>query len=213
MSNTRRQHTTQASSASSAPKVIAVADAKTRYQFLVAISDMCLPDKVSKVATRLALHFNCKTGQCDPGYHYLMRKLGISKSTLYRALDTLEGYGLIGRKQTGPEHVNFTLYVPPTGVIQVTPLEDGVQVSDSGATGVKNGPYRCHHADTTYNSGTGKQGSAATPRAARPADRPVSSKIALDDDPDFIPLDPPGDRAYRRSPSIETAAWITASST
>jgi hypothetical protein len=178
MSNTAHQATAQASPTSN---VINVVDAKTKYQFMMAASEAGLADNTYRVAMLLALHFNNTTQRCDPGYKLLMHKLGISKSTLYRALDVLEELGWIVRKHCGPNEVEFTLYIPiSTGVTQMTPVIEPLQVSNSGATRVKNGHQRCHHADTTDNSITGKQGSAAPPRAARPADRPVSAPVVAD---------------------------------
>lgn len=183
MSNTVRQTATQASSVSSTSNVITVVDAKTRYQFMMAASEAGLAEQPYRVVTRLALHFNNDTRQCDPGYRLLMHKLGISKSTLYRALDVLEDLGWIVRKHCGPNEVEFTLFIPTsTGVTQVTPLQDSVQVSNPGATGVKKGHQRCHHADTTDNRSTGEQVSAASPRACYPVDTPVpvsSSKAVV----------------------------------
>src|SRR5207253_11085434 len=76
MSNTARQHSTQASSASPTSNEIAVVDAKTRYQFMMAASEAGLAEQPYRVVTRLALHFKNDTRRCDPGYRMLMHKLG-----------------------------------------------------------------------------------------------------------------------------------------
>lgn len=197
MFNTPRASTTQAASASPAPNVINVVDAKTNYQFMMAISEAGLPDKAYRIAQRLSLHFNCRTGLCNPGEDVLMYKLGISKSTLYRALDYLKHGGFLTSKRRGPDgNVEFTLFIPisvpvtqvaavtasdPTsiGVIQVTPIAADSYVSDLASIGVKNDLHRFHHADTSENNGTMEQKRAATPPAPRRVDRPVSTEPAV----------------------------------
>jgi hypothetical protein len=128
-----------------------VTDLRSRDSFMMAISDACLPDKVSKIATRLALHFNCRTRQCNPGYDLLMYKLGISESTLLRGLRDLEAAGWIIRKRGGrDENVEFTLCIPASiPVTKVTPMTNGSYPSDLASIPVKNGLHTRHHADSS----------------------------------------------------------------
>jgi hypothetical protein len=88
---------------------------KGRDQFICAILTRdVLPLLEVRVAVRLGIFFNCKTGKCDPGYDTLARELGISRRTLFRAIARLKADGWIAIQRVGgDEHVQFSLFIPP----------------------------------------------------------------------------------------------------
>ncbi len=68
------------------------------------------------------LHFNRRTGQCNPGYPALAEELGCSEKTIQRAAKDLEAMGWIKRHKPGHhENVEFTLTIPapPEGTTAV----------------------------------------------------------------------------------------------
>lgn len=72
------------------------------------------PATIIAVAMALIeLHFNRKTGQCNPGYPVLAAELSCSKKTIQRAATRLEHDGWIKRYKPGRhDHVEFTFAIP-----------------------------------------------------------------------------------------------------
>jgi hypothetical protein len=93
----------------------AVSGHKGRDRWMCAILTRdVLPLLEVRVAVRLGIFFNCKTGKCDPGYETLASELGISRRTLFRALARLKADGWIEIHRVGrDEYVQFSLFIPP----------------------------------------------------------------------------------------------------
>lgn len=116
----------------------AISGHKGRDRWMCAILTRdVLPLLEVRVAIRLGIFFNCKTGQCDPGYDTLASELGISRRTLFRALARLKANGWIAIHRVGrDEYVQFSLFippqlVPPRGANMVAPQE----VTENGVRG------------------------------------------------------------------------------
>lgn len=92
----------------------AVSGHKGRDRWICAILTRdILPLLEVRVAVRLGIFFNCKTGKCDPGYPTLASELGISRRTLFRAIARLKADGWIEIHRLGGENVQFSLFIPP----------------------------------------------------------------------------------------------------
>ncbi|UFW91544.1 helix-turn-helix domain-containing protein (plasmid) [Bradyrhizobium barranii] len=86
-----------------------------------------------RVAVRLGIFFNCKTGQCDPGYTRLAKELCISPRSARRCVAALVSYGFVGRDEgVGGSHdqkQNFSLFMPARGTDSVSPVRRTASVS------------------------------------------------------------------------------------
>jgi hypothetical protein len=83
---------------------------------LAAASD--LSTMAIRLALRLCVSFNCKTGQCDPGYPKLAEDMAVSKRTVSRAIDELETAGWISVDRTGGDNTRnaqINLLIPGAG--------------------------------------------------------------------------------------------------
>jgi hypothetical protein len=94
------------------------------------------------VATRIALHHNVKTGQCNPAIGDLVRGTGTSKSTILRMLRELEEKGWLAVDRShGRYHHSFALRTPT--VSTVAPFNgvnsDTVEESPTVSTVTPNG--------------------------------------------------------------------------
>ena len=109
---------------------------KERDQYICAIltrDDLLTPLEL-RVAVRLGIFFNCKTGQCDPGYARLAKELCISPRSARRCVAALVAYGFVGRDEgAGGSHDqkrNFSLFMPPArGTDSVSPVRRTDSVS------------------------------------------------------------------------------------
>ncbi|WP_197033552.1 helix-turn-helix domain-containing protein [Bradyrhizobium sp. URHD0069] len=176
------QHTEPQAPSASPIAHVTVVDLRTRDRFMIAASEAGMPDNVYRTATRLALHFNCKTRQCNPGYAMLADKLGVSLRTIMRCIAALEDEGWLRRKRGGTyDAVSFTLSIPAAPAttedtsiddITVSPMNGDPYVTKTASIGDKNGIRTCHHA-VRHNTGTEEQSSAPPARAPRLVDSPV----------------------------------------
>ena len=105
-----------------------------------------LPLLEVRIAMRLGIFFNCRTGKCDPGYKKLMSELQISRRTLFRGIARLKADGWIEVRRLGEENAQFSLFIPAGanvvapagGASKVAPLEMPVEVPENGGAGAKN---------------------------------------------------------------------------
>lgn len=91
---------------------------KHREDWMKAILASTEHHTVQRVALRLALYLNIKTGRCDPSYPTLVRDLGgrISERTVIRVIATLEAHSWIERDRRSGKTNQFMLLPPPPGV-------------------------------------------------------------------------------------------------
>lgn len=128
---------------------------------LAAASD--LSTMAIRLALRLCVSFNCKTGQCDPGYPKLAEDMAVSKRTVSRAIDELETAGWVSVDRTGGDNTRnaqINLLIPgagetrsgdnmlssekePTGATSgdniLSPENPSLQVTENGPSGDRNG--------------------------------------------------------------------------
>jgi hypothetical protein len=116
-----------------------VVDFKSREQWKRAFDAVALQRKYRPRAcvlmSRLADHFNCKTGQCNPGFDVLAEEMGASDRTVRRAVDDIEPDGWFLTKLGGRNKVSFTLCIPdliPDTIVSA--IDDG----NTGHNGVRN---------------------------------------------------------------------------
>ncbi|MGM4870678.1 helix-turn-helix domain-containing protein [Bradyrhizobium sp. 956_D2_N1_5] len=106
---------------------IIVVGTKARHQWMKAFTAVARRDRrtpsAKNLAVMLMLHFNGKTGQCNPGYELLAEEIGVSERQLMRAIKELEGAGWISRRHPGGhDYVEFDLLIPNSEVTRdVTP--------------------------------------------------------------------------------------------
>jgi hypothetical protein len=141
-------------------KASAVAGHAARDNWLCAVlRDHDLTPITLKVAVRLGIFFNCKTGQCDPGYLKIAAELNVSRRSVMRAIATLEARGWLAVDGDPGGHLNrnFCLLMPtvevtPDGTSRgdtaLAPLKQKLEVTGSTFRGDKNRtlevPPRCH---------------------------------------------------------------------
>jgi hypothetical protein len=121
---------------------IVVKGAEGQRQWVKAFAKVALSEKYPPRAIVLAmalieLHFNRKTGQCNPGYPLLAAELGCSERTVTRAANNLEAKGWIKRRAPGQhENVEFTFTIPSQSEVTtaVTP-EVRSEVTANGSRG------------------------------------------------------------------------------
>ena len=134
------------------------------------------------LANRVALHFNCKSHRCDPGYDTLAREMGTSRRTVMRAISAIEAAGYMERRRGGrDDKVSFTLSIPNAanhvpahdqetknddriGDTMLSPMEATPYVTNSVSIGDT-------QAVTTKEQRNREVSSAAPPRASSPVDR------------------------------------------
>ena len=128
---------------------------------LAAASD--LSTMAIRLALRLCVSFNCKTGQCDPGYPKLAEDMAVSKRTVSRAIDELETAGWVSVDRTGGDNTRnaqINLLIPgagetrsgdnmlspekePTGATSgdniLSPENPSLQVTENAPSGDRNG--------------------------------------------------------------------------
>lgn len=112
---------------------------------LAATSD--LSAMAIRLALRLCVSFNCKTGQCDPGYRTLAEDMAVSERSVFRAVVELEAGGWIAIDRTGGDNTRknqFALLIPSAQVTtvvtrsgddMVSPEKVPVQVTENGGSG------------------------------------------------------------------------------
>jgi Helix-turn-helix domain len=115
---------------------------------LAAASD--LSTMAIRLTLRLCVSFNCKTGQCDPGYRTLAGDMAVSERSVFRAIAELEAGGWITVDRTGGDNTRnnqFTLLIPSAQVTtvvtrsgdnMVSPEKVSVQVTENGGSGDRN---------------------------------------------------------------------------
>jgi Helix-turn-helix domain len=90
-----------------------VTNGHLREQFRWAALRAKMPDTMFRTAMALTLHFNCKTGQCNPRRETLAEEIGLSERQVGRAIADLEAAGWLMRKRGGRDDtVNYTLCIP-----------------------------------------------------------------------------------------------------
>jgi Helix-turn-helix domain len=123
-----------------------VSGVKARDKFISELlTDRKLTATQTRVAVKIALFFNCTTGQCNPGYEKIAAQLGISKRSVIRAVAVLAERGWIEVRRgdaVGPKN-NFLLFLQPVGVVTsaVTPspaIATEGQVTKTQEAGDKN---------------------------------------------------------------------------
>ncbi|MGN6311287.1 MAG: hypothetical protein ACTHNN_17230 [Xanthobacteraceae bacterium] len=78
-----------------------------------AIASPDLGNGDSRVATRLALHFNIKTGQCNPNYETLAAGTAQTITAIPKQLKRLEDAGFLQRISSRGRHANsYDLFIP-----------------------------------------------------------------------------------------------------
>jgi len=122
---------------------------------LAAASD--LSTMAIRLALRLCVSFNCKTGQCDPGYRTLAEDMAVSERSVFRAIAELEAGGWIAVDRTGGDNTRnnqFALHIPSAQVTtvvtrsgdnMVSPEKVSVQVTENGGSGDKNRGVQVTH--------------------------------------------------------------------
>ncbi len=121
---------------------ITATGATGQRQWVEAFIKVALSEKYPARAIALALvlielHFNRKTGQCNPGYPLLAAELGCNERRLMRAVNDLETAGWIKRRAPGQhKNVEFTFTIPAQSevTIAVTP-ERPPEVTQNGSRG------------------------------------------------------------------------------
>jgi hypothetical protein len=91
---------------------------REREQWICAVLASDLPDVAVRVAVRIAMHLNIKTGRCDPTYATLTAGTGVPRRTLYRKIELLEAAGWIEIKGTRGRHANQYTLLNPATVVQ-----------------------------------------------------------------------------------------------
>ncbi|AWM07637.1 helix-turn-helix domain-containing protein [Bradyrhizobium symbiodeficiens] len=121
---------------------IVVMGATGQRQWVETFAKAALSEKYPARAIALAmvlieLHFNRKTGQCNPGYPLLAAELGCSERTVMRAGNDLEAKGWIKRRAPGQHvHVEFTFTIPSqSGVTTAVTSERAPEVTGSSTRG------------------------------------------------------------------------------
>jgi Helix-turn-helix domain len=95
-----------------------VTDLRSRDRYMIAFNEAASNIDGANAFTvalgnRIALHFNCKTGRCDPGYDTLAKEMGTSERTVERHVKLLVDAGWFRRKRGGrDDKVSFTLCIP-----------------------------------------------------------------------------------------------------
>jgi hypothetical protein len=125
-----------------APASQPISGHKGRDRFICAILTRdVLPLLEVRVAVRLGIFFNCKTGQCDPGYDTLANELGIARRTLFRAIARLKTDGWIEVHRVGRDgNVQFSLFVPP----QLRPSTAALPAAGANTLSPQEVPTQCH---------------------------------------------------------------------
>ena len=154
---------------------------------LAAASD--LSTMAIRLALRLCVSFNCKTGQCDPGYRTLAEDMAVSERSVFRAIAELEAGGWIAVDRTGGDNTRnnqFALLIPSAQVTtvvtrsgdnMVSPENVSVQVTENGGSGDKNrGVQVTHSVSPLKNLKPENLNSSAVP-AERAADADSQSAI------------------------------------
>lgn len=112
------------------------------------------------IGNRAALHHNCTTHRCDPGYGTLAAEMGTSRRTVLRHLTLLEDTGWLQRKRGGrDDKVSIILCIPDAanrspapdlapenhdriGDTILSPMDARNFVPSSASIGDKNGFHR-----------------------------------------------------------------------
>ncbi|MCA1390768.1 helix-turn-helix domain-containing protein [Bradyrhizobium sp. IC3123] len=95
---------------------------------MLAVSPKVLPHAAARLATRIALHLNMKTGRCDASHKTLARETGISERSIYRLVELLEQLGwLVVERATGRAN-QFLLRTPANSMAEVTPANSMAEV-------------------------------------------------------------------------------------
>jgi hypothetical protein len=96
----------------------AITPGNLQRRWTIAFLPIALRDKYAQSTIALAmalieLHYNRTSGQCDPGNPLLCAELGVSESTIKRAMKELEAGGWI-RRHKGVHHetTGITLHIP-----------------------------------------------------------------------------------------------------
>jgi hypothetical protein len=116
---------------------------KERDRWICRILAMKVPHAAARLATRIAMHVNIKTGRCDPSVKTLAAESSIPERSVYRSVDLLEQVGLIAINRSNGRQSNRYVLLLNTAKAEsvLTPdLVTGPPLSKRAAT-----------PDTTYN--------------------------------------------------------------
>jgi Helix-turn-helix domain len=101
---------------------------------------------VYKVAICLYRHFNCKTGQCNPGFKTIAAETGLSIRTVRRAIKVLEAEGLLQPWMQPGAKRDFVLTLPAEPIAaDVTPSKP--VTPDVTGDGDETCDTSCHRSD------------------------------------------------------------------
>ncbi|WP_375143570.1 helix-turn-helix domain-containing protein [Bradyrhizobium sp. CCGUVB14] len=121
---------------------ISATDATGQRRWVEAFAKVALPEKYPARAIALAmvlieLHFNRKTGLCNPGYPLLAAELGCTERTVMRAVNDLETAGWIKCRAPGQhENVEFTFTIPAQSEVTTAVTSDRApEVTQNGTRG------------------------------------------------------------------------------
>jgi hypothetical protein len=81
---------------------------------MLATSESALDWRAKVTATRIALHHNIETGQCDPSIIGLAAGCGVSENTIRSAIKTLEATGWVRVDRSRGRHRNAFQLLTPT---------------------------------------------------------------------------------------------------
>jgi hypothetical protein len=95
---------------------------------MLAVSPKVLPHAAARLATRIALHVNIDTGQCNPSYKTLAEETGISERSIYRLVELLERIGWLVVERTTGRANHFVLQTPANSMAEVTPANSMAEV-------------------------------------------------------------------------------------
>ena len=141
------------STASNAQEFRLVSGVKARDKFIIQIgTDKGLTRAQLSVGIRLAIFFNCTTGQCNPGDKLLAQETGLSVRTVVRAVAALVERGWVIAHRRGG-NTEFQLLLQPIG--KVTSAVTSVAVVTTVTTeeqSDKNGTCEVTSAVTTKNT-------------------------------------------------------------
>ena len=127
-----------------------VTDLRSRDRYMIAFNEAAssidgMTVFIATLCNRIALHHNCKTGRCDPGYDTLAKEMGTTPRNVMRGIKLLEDAGWLQRKRGGrDDKVSFTLCIPDaahsSGGDTTDPPDDACADARSGTQ--KRRPHR-----------------------------------------------------------------------
>jgi hypothetical protein len=177
------------------PPAQSVSGHKGRDQWMCALAAASnLSTMAIRLVLRLCVSFNCKTGQCDPGYRTLAADMAVSERSVFRAIAELEAGGWIAVDRTGGDNTRnnqFALLIPSAQVTtvvtrsgdnMVSPEKVSVQVTENAGSGDKNSGVQVTHSVSPLKNLKPENLNSAALHAARTsrADRESVSSNSAD---------------------------------